>query len=453
MNEDAWVRWVMQSARTWDDLSFLVKRTGIEMVDSDHRHLTEFALEINRFVDTVENEQVDLSYISQQGELLEELYRYAELHFTREEALIERCGLGGVAMHHEQHQRILDMLRGTINDYQAGRLTITANLKLAVLEWVVVHINHVDFECLKLEKWRPMLQQARVWDDLSVVVQRTLIEPIDGEHRRLTEMFLRAGQTMREAASGTIARVDIGGLFGQLHDTAEEHFAHEQEFQARFRLPGMELQDQQHQQFLNLVRGYERRLGSEGLGLRTEVELALMEWWINHINEVDYNTLSMERWGPQVMENSRTWEEIAWVVRPTGVAVVDNDHRELVALSLELNGLLARTEKDRTRPLQDALDLFDRLHQLAADHFRREEAIMGAWHEPGFQEHCAEHQRLLEVIETYRHHLASNRLSLTGALKVKMLDWWINHTNGTDWRDFRAHADRVAATQTRAGRP
>ncbi len=443
MDNDAWTRWVMQSARTWDDLSFLVRRTGVGAVDADHRRLTEFGLQINRFVDTAEKAAVDLDAIAQQGQLLQDLYDYARDHFTREEALIRRYDLGMMDVQREQHQRILALLQGTLEDYRSGRLMINASLKMAILEWVVVHINHVDYECFTLDKWREALRRAQSWSDVATIVQRTQVAQIDVEHERLTEVFLKLGQALRQAA-GPEATAVIAGLFDQMASGAAAHFAHEEDFQQRFQLPGLATQQEQHRQFLALVARYRQRHEREGAAVRDELELALLEWWINHINETDYSMLSMERWGAKVMERATSWDEVAWAIHTTGNPVVDHDHQHLVELALELNKVLAAAERDRARSTQDALELFDRLHALAAAHFQREEAIMRPWADAGLAEHHEEHERLLGILLTYRDHLAANRLSLTGALKVRMMEWWVNHTNAVDAVTFARHRDAAA---------
>ena len=44
MNPRDWGRWVMQTARTWDDLSPVIRACGLDSVDDDHRRMIEYEL-------------------------------------------------------------------------------------------------------------------------------------------------------------------------------------------------------------------------------------------------------------------------------------------------------------------------------------------------------------------------------------------------------------------------
>ena len=52
--EDAWARWVMETARKWEDIDDLIHHTGIEAVDADHRRMTEVALQISNLLDMLQ---------------------------------------------------------------------------------------------------------------------------------------------------------------------------------------------------------------------------------------------------------------------------------------------------------------------------------------------------------------------------------------------------------------
>jgi len=449
MNDSAWTRWIMNTARTWNDISFIIKKTGIEMVDNDHRRFVELALEINQFIDMMYHEQVDLSYIQQERELLQALYEYAEEHFQREQDLINHYKLEGLQLQKEQHRRILSMLQETVRAYQAGRLTITLNLKSAILEWVAVHINQADYETFKLEKWRGVLHTARTWDDLAATVRHTGVTWIDEEHRALTELTLKLNQALRAVngdGSGEEAVDGIERLFDQVRRYVGEHFAHEERFLREYQIPGGEVQEKQHERFLNTIAEYRREFRTKGTISSAEFELAVLEWWINHINEVDYNSFSMEKWGHKVIELARTWEQISWLIRSMGVEEVDEDHRRLVEIGLELSDLIEKAEHDGDGSSVEVVRIFQELFECAKEHFAREEDIMKERGLPGLEEHHEEHEHLLEAIQGYRQHFEERRLSLTSNLKIQMMEWWINHTNGTDYIAFCGDSEDAAIT-------
>lgn len=128
--ETSWVRWVLQTARTWDDISVVIKETGIEKIDNDHRHMTDYALAINNMIDTMERGEHNLDFINHQADLLQKLYDYTLKHFSREEDLIQSFNMDGYNDHKSVHEEILAMIRNTIDDFNTGRLTISQNLKI-----------------------------------------------------------------------------------------------------------------------------------------------------------------------------------------------------------------------------------------------------------------------------------------------------------------------------------
>jgi len=437
----------MQSARTWDDLSFIVRQTGIQDVDNDHRKLTEFALEINRFIDMMDETQVDLSYVEHERELLQQLYDYTEAHFRREEALIERHELEGLENQKTQHARILSMLQERIQDYEAGRLTTTLNLKLAVLEWIVVHINGVDYEDFKLEKWRHVLRGARVWDDVSTVIRPTGVTWLDQEHRTSTEMTLNLIHEMRaisDRGRQAQAAARVEDMFDALRKYIAGHFAHEEGFIRDYQMSGIQAQAEQHRQFLKMLSDFKQAFRNEGGALADRFELAVLEWWISHINEMDFGSYNMEAWAYKVLGQAKTWEDAAWMLRSTGIEAVDEDHHQLVEIGLELNALIDGPVHDEDTNRQ-VLEVFDRLYECSREHFKREERIMLERGLAIYEQHHRAHRSLLKMIQEYRGHFASGRLGLSSELKIKILEWWIDHTNGIDFLTFCGSKDHVAA--------
>ncbi len=51
-----WTRWILQTARKWEDIDEIIKITGIDTIDNDHRKMAEYALEINNLIDLFEKE-------------------------------------------------------------------------------------------------------------------------------------------------------------------------------------------------------------------------------------------------------------------------------------------------------------------------------------------------------------------------------------------------------------
>lgn len=166
--EAHWTRWVMQTARSWDDITGIINKTGIDSIDNDHRQMTEVVLEVNNLIDIYESGAIDLNAIHEQGRVLETLYTLAKRHFDREIIIIEKYDLPQLEEQQKQHRQFLEMLTGYINDFKEGRLAVSLNLKSAVLEWWVRHINTVDTQTFSRENWTKVaIDNARSWDDVA----------------------------------------------------------------------------------------------------------------------------------------------------------------------------------------------------------------------------------------------------------------------------------------------
>ena len=70
---------------------------GVEAVDNDHKHLVDLLNKLH-FLRLAGADRASV------GEVLEELLRYTEYHFEREEKLMESCSYPDLADHRELHQ-------------------------------------------------------------------------------------------------------------------------------------------------------------------------------------------------------------------------------------------------------------------------------------------------------------------------------------------------------------
>ena len=80
-----------------------VQLIGHDGIDGDHRRLVEL-------IERIDVELADASY-ELCGELFELLHELAEVHFEREEAILDRLGWPGLEAHCLYHQDLLDQLR------------------------------------------------------------------------------------------------------------------------------------------------------------------------------------------------------------------------------------------------------------------------------------------------------------------------------------------------------
>lgn len=191
MNTKLWTRWVMQTARRWNDISPVIMKTGVNSVDKDHRMMIECALELNNLISEMESNSVSLDLIARQGELLNKFYAITKNHFTREETLILRFGIDGIKTQQREHAVILGMLQDCIDKFDSGQITVNIELKQSILDWVVHHINEIDNKVFALSNWRNVLASATCWEDVSHIINSTGFEHFDNQHKELVEVSLR----------------------------------------------------------------------------------------------------------------------------------------------------------------------------------------------------------------------------------------------------------------------
>jgi len=124
-HEAAWLHWAMGSARSWRDISSLVPETGIDMIDSDHRILLEFAVSLNLLAeDAAEGFSEEL--LGRQRSLLQALQEYTHYHFQREEHFIQATGAPNLNLQQSEHSRIIQSLDAISHDFASGRLSVSS---------------------------------------------------------------------------------------------------------------------------------------------------------------------------------------------------------------------------------------------------------------------------------------------------------------------------------------
>lgn len=421
--ERHWSRWVMQTARNWDDISDVVKRTEINVIDDDHQKLTELTLSINNLLEASKDGQFDLAAIERQRQTLESLYAYSEHHFLREEELIEKLGLPDLERQRKQHGIFLDMLRKALEDFNHGRLTVSIHLKQWILEWWVRHINEMDYQTFCQENLvERVSSNPEVWPHLVAMVKPTGIDSIDAEHEKLIKVAIRwvnALQTGQESKA----------YFDELARCAQEHFHDEEELIVKHGLPGLEMQKSQHQKFMEILHSFEDKWATspaEGIG-------TILNWWVSHINGTDGSSFAVEQLESAVFDNAADWEHIRDFILPTGVVRLDDQHRSIAEKMLQVEAA-----EDKS----SLISSLDEMITLARHHFSEEEALMAREGSRVLRVHAEAHVGFLDMVQGYRDDLSHDRLEASKGLKRYLLTWWMRHI-----REFDIPAYGVTQTE------
>lgn len=109
-----------------------------------------------------------------------------------------------------------------------------------------------------------------------------------------------------------------------------------------------------------------------------------------------------------------------------GVAAVDHEHRELIALVNEAHERLARPGA--------AADILGEIHARIAAHFALEERLMQEQRYDGYAEHKADHERLLDEIRDIMDDYEDNRVYDEQRFARRLAEWFSVHFQTHDAR-------------------
>lgn len=425
MNESVWDKWIIQTAGEWDDIKSSIRMTGVDRIDMDHKILIKYSLELNKIVRIMHRQKYDLDLINRQRELIQKLYAFTLVHFNREEEIIRKYKLSGTKDQVKQHHIFIGMFKKFIADFDSGKITATFEITVILLEWIINHINQVDQETFALTRWSSILMEAKQWDDVRPIIKSTGLNQVDDDHKKITRFLI---QLNNEDSEDTAKIEDI---FEKLYRIVVKHFQNEQEIMEKYELPIYKAHLKLHTFFIHKVEEYR-----EKYRIDREMKLYIIKWWINHINTTDFFTFRSKKWILKVIEKSKKMEDIGWLLKYTGIKEIDNDHKQLVKYSFELNTLVNKVYSGIEVSKEEKISIIDRIYHYAREHFNREEKIMKELKPDLLEEHRMEHKELLDICAYYRENIAAGRINISHNLKIKILDWWLEHTNGVDYITF-----------------
>lgn len=430
---DSWNRWLMQTAKTWADVAGVVKETGIEAIDYDHRRMTEAILEISNLLDLVEGGGLEMESIRQQERVLENLYAYSARNFAREFSIIKKHDLPGYEEQRLAHNSFLTMLSGMIKDFREGRLTASHNLRAVILKWWIRHINEVDYNTFCSEDWTSaIIRSATGWQDVAHLIKSTGVETLDDEHREMTTNTIKLVQDME----GSRDPAEMNALFGLLIDIADLHFQDEEAFIEQYNLPGLTLQRAEHEQFLATLRQHRADVVNGVSIVNEDMRFDILNAWIVHINEVDHNSFSLDKHATTILAATENWTDAAEFIKKTDVSAINDDHREITLIIIGLDDVIADAAADAEGWRERAATQFQALHDACAKHFHREGGIMLETNFAGFSQHNEQHERFLETWAKRADDIANGRAIPTDKTKHALLEWWVEHIREFDMKAF-----------------
>ncbi len=109
------------------------------LIDQDHQLLVE---QVN-MLHTATSQGLGQEVV---GALLEAIIRDTVSHIRHEEQQMEALGYPRLAEHRQGHQRFMADLENLRARYQAGAITVAAQLSNLLRDWLSIHISRLDKE-------------------------------------------------------------------------------------------------------------------------------------------------------------------------------------------------------------------------------------------------------------------------------------------------------------------
>ncbi len=112
---------------------------GLEKIDEEHQELFRI---LNSLVSAIEHyhEKEEL------GSIFEALIRYADVHFSHEEAFLESVSYPELDKHRKEHESFLKITEDYRNRYMDGEIALSLRILDFLVTWLKNHILGSDMK-------------------------------------------------------------------------------------------------------------------------------------------------------------------------------------------------------------------------------------------------------------------------------------------------------------------
>ncbi len=283
---------VLKESQGWDDVSEIIKSTGVPFVDSEHHHLTMQIIDFKNYLYGIESAIRTRAQKEKVLEMLEKLLRYTEKHFEREEAFLKTYHLS-LENQREQHEIFLRVVFELIRKVEQNHPADLGAFTEYLFTWWVNHINgtdYVEFHFTRIAE--SVFNRSRNSDDFSWLIRKTGIEKIDNEHAHLIGMLLKLNDMSGAREDGTL---DIKAELELIAKFAKQHFKHEEEIMRAQNVEGVKIHSEAHEKLLRYVEDAVGHAVSGRSQLSPALLKRMMRWWVEHTNGMDYDTFVLNR--------------------------------------------------------------------------------------------------------------------------------------------------------------
>jgi len=110
---------------------------GIRDIDAQHRRLFDLANQLADAIRVGKGREIT-------GEVLTDLLRYTQTHFSFEEQLMRQYGYPAAAEHRQRHQDLVQQVIEFRRRFKAGDVYVVSEALQFFTEWLSSHIMNID---------------------------------------------------------------------------------------------------------------------------------------------------------------------------------------------------------------------------------------------------------------------------------------------------------------------
>lgn len=280
---------VLRDAATWDDVSEIIKSTGLPFVDQEHKELTVNIIGLKMLFSKYGYAIKTLSHKEEALNHIKGLFEYTQTHFSHEEAFLRQYDLD-VRRQADQHEIFLNHIFNVGRKIETNQNVDLQKVADFLLSWWVNHISGIDYQEFHFSKIaEPVFNQSRSSEDFNWLIRKTANPAVDNEHAYLIGLLLELN---KKSTSGQA--IDIKRELELIAEFAEQHFSHEEKIMASQGIDEKRIHADAHKKLLGYI-GDAVNHAVEGRSTISPAFLKrIMRWWVEHTNGMDYDTFVLK---------------------------------------------------------------------------------------------------------------------------------------------------------------
>lgn len=142
---------------------------------------------------------------------------------------------------------------------------------------------------------------------------------------------------------------------------------------------------------------------------------------------------SDKNWTRWVLQTAQTWEDMRFVIKETGIAHIDHEHKRMTDYMVEINRLLFQLEDSFCIEVFDIQrNMMKSFYNYTAKHCSNEERFIDKYNIPGLELQQREHKKLLSIMSDIIYQFETGRVTSAFRHRIKLLNLVVTHINTVD---------------------